>query len=239
MQTIAVTRLVVPPVLPVHPRRPGWRAGASAALVDAAVADLRAGRSPAAAVLALKDLGGYDVPRGIAGAEELDRRLAAALTGLRANAADVTDVDAVDGCANARSAIDADAVVSALLDTLPAAAVLGCPHPGDWVASSVDVVPCALHGYEAGPVDCLRRSVRSFLVDAARLPGHGALSGGAGTLVELVRAAAPTAVTPERHTQAVDADGALHQEPVHDGVLATLWLGVVTVAAWRAYSATR
>lgn len=228
MQTTTVTRTVVGATLPVHPRRAGWRAGAAAALIDAAVADLRAGRSPAATVLALADLGGYDRPRGLAGAEELDRRLAAAPTGVRAVAAAGTDTDA----------LAADVVVGALLDTLPAAAVVGCPHPGEWVASSVDVVPCAIHGHEAGPVDCLRRSVQSYLIDAARLDGQAALPGGAGTLVERVRSDAPTtAALRLLATQADDpTDG---PERVYDVVLATLWLGVVTVAAWRAYSAAR
>ena len=104
--------------LPVHPRRSGWRAGAAAALVAAAVADLRAGRSPAAAVRALADLGGYDRPRGLAGAEELDRRLAA--TDVRTPVADV---------------------VSAFVHTLPASAAVGGPDPGEWVIRSVGEVP--------------------------------------------------------------------------------------------------
>jgi len=237
VQTPTVTpRTVAAATLPVHPRRAGWRAGAAAALVDAAVADLHAGRSPAATVLALADLGGYDRPRGLAGAEELDRRLAVALSGVRALAAAGADTDALNA-----DALAADDVVGALLDTLPAAAVVGCPHPGEWVASSVDVVPCAVHGYEAGPVDCMRRSVRSYLIDAARLDGHGALPGGAGTLVEQVRAAAPTAAAPRLCREQAD-DPTDDPELVYDVVLATLWLGVVTVAAvatWRAYAAAR
>lgn len=142
------------PVLPVHPRRPGWRAGAAAALLEQSVAELRSGRSPRATVEQLLVLGAHDRPAGLAAAAEVDRRLA-----LTAPA----EKDPVD-------------VTEALFARLDDAAVDGCPHPGEWVASSVDVVPCAVHGYEAGPVDCLRRSVRAHL-------------SGSGTLAEAVRTA--------------------------------------------------
>ena len=143
--TVTPADHVLGSTLPVHPRRSGWRAGAAAALVAAAVADLRAGRSPAAAVRALADLGGYDGPRGLAGAEELDRRLAA--TDVRTS---VTDV------------------VSAFVRTLPASAAVGGPDPGEWVARSVGVVP------QPGAAGTVAERVRSS-VGGRSESGHDAV----------------------------------------------------------------
>lgn len=214
--------------LPVHPRRAGWRAGAAAALVASAVSELRAGRSPHRDVRALAQLGGGNLRPGLAAAAELDRRLAAAVTPLmddlllhRACAA--AACGPVDSSALLSEDL-ADVVVGTLFDSLPPHAVTGCPHPGEWVASSVDVVPCAVHGYEDGPVDCLRRSARSHLV-AVVDRAAGVPSWTVGTLGEQVitdRAA---------HRDDLDASSS-------DPVLTALWTGVATLAAWQAHAAT-
>ena len=226
------------PALPVHPRRGGWRAGAASALLSFAVSELQAGRSPQHDVLALARLGGGDLAPGLAAAQELDRRLAAALAHLtddlllhRARSA------AFDGPAAATGLLPeelADVVVGTLFDALPAPAVSGRPHPGEWVASSVDVVPCAVHGYEDGPVDCLRRAVRTQLASVVdRVAGVPA---GTATLAEQVRATpSPT----YEHGDAGDRGPAGRGPGDHDHVLAALWTGVAALAAWQAHAATR
>ena len=217
------------PALPVHPRRGGWRTGAASALLSFAVSELRAGRSPQRDVLALARLGGGDLVPGLAAAQELDRRLAAALAYLtddlllhRARSA------AFDGPSAATALLPeelADVVVATLFDALPEHAVSGRPHPGEWVASSVDVVPCAVHGYEDGPVDCLRRSVRSHLASVVDRVAGVPAPAGAVTVAQAV-AAAPVATGDPRDT----AEG--------DHVLAALWTGVAALAAWQAHAAS-
>lgn len=206
-------------LLPVHPRRPGWRAGAAAALIAFATAELRAGRSPRRDVLALAVLGHGEMDRGVAAAEELDRRITAAVGRLadelvlRRARASVFDAPAPDG-----SLLDddlAEDLLAPLFDQLPATALAGRPHPGEWVASSVDVLPCAVHGYEDDVVDCLRLSVRAHLrQEIDRVAGNGP--------------AGPSLVDQVRDT-GVGADP----------VLTALWTGLAALAAWQAHSATR
>ena len=185
--------------LPVHPRRPGWRAGAAAALVAFAVSELRAGRSPRRDVASLAELGQGEMDRGVAAAQELDRRLAASLA---AAGPVVLDEDQVDE------------VLTHLFGHLDERAVVGRPHPGEWMASSVDVLPCAVHGYEDGPLDCLRLAVRAHLLLEAR---------SADAFVDRVRAAGR-----EQQT-----------EVAGDPVLVALWTGVAVLAAWQGFAASR
>ncbi|WP_380165660.1 hypothetical protein [Jannaschia sp. R86511] len=145
-------------LLPRQHVPPRWRQEALNLLVDTAVAELRAGTSPRRTVRAMAELGaggpGHDA------VAVLDRRLDDTLAAWveRQRRTRLADPDA-DLEQTARE------LVAPLFDGLPVGAVDGCPHPGAWVASSVDEVPCAVHGYERDAADCLRMLVETYLVD--------------------------------------------------------------------------
>jgi hypothetical protein len=214
-------------MLPVHPRRGGWRSGAAQSLVAFAVSELRAGRSPHRDVSALAQLGGGDLPFGLAAAEEIDRRLGSAVAYLSDDLRSQRARSAASGVpATSADLLDdelADHVVGALFDSLQGGAVVGCPHRGEPAATSLDAA-CAPHGDEDGPAACLRRDVRAHLAVVVDRAGTGQASATAGlTVAEQVR---ETAAGPQDDPLAGDA------------VLRSLWTGIAALAAWLAYAAT-
>jgi hypothetical protein len=141
-------------MLPVHPRRGGWRSGAAESLVAFAVSELRAGRSPHRDVSALAQLGGGDLPFGLAAAEEIDRRLGSAVAYLSDDLRVQRARSAAFGVPAVSAALLddelADHVVGALFDSMQGGAVVGCPHGREPAATSVGAA-CAPPATRAGP----------------------------------------------------------------------------------------
>lgn len=144
--------------LPTQHTPPRWRQQAVGLLVDVAVTELSAGVNPRRSIRAM--VGMADAQASPDVTDVLERRLDETLAAWveqqrRAREADPeADLEEI-----------ARALVAPLFDRLPVPALDGCPHPGSWFASSVDELPCSVHGYEADPVDCLRMLVETYLVD--------------------------------------------------------------------------
>ena len=173
---------------------PAWRAAALESLVDAAVADLRADSSPRRSIRAMAEVGASLRELGADSADVLDTRLDRAVAGWAEAQRRLRQVDPDADLEQA-----AAQVAAPLFGRVTASALDGFPHPGPWIASSVDEVPCALHGYEADVLDCLRMQVETHLVDTvdatrARclpVPGQGAAPGlwvGVATLAACLEA---------------------------------------------------
>jgi|GEM_PF-5597768 len=164
--------------LPTQHTPPRWRQEAVARLLDASVTELCAGVNPRRDIRAMADLGAGQPDHDATAVLDLrlDEELAAWVEQQRRARTADPDLD-TEGIARA--------LVAPLFDALPVQALDGRPHPGPWFASSVDELPCALHGYELDVVDCLRMSVETYLVDTvdqavdradarpAPLPGGG------------------------------------------------------------------
>ncbi|MGJ7442207.1 hypothetical protein [Aquipuribacter sp. MA13-6] len=144
--------------LPTQHTPPRWRQQAVGLLVDVAVTELSAGVNPRRSIRAIADLADEQASREVTAVIErrLDESLAAWVEQQRRARAVDPEVDLEEV---------ARALVAPLFDRLPLRALDGCPHPGSWFASSVDELPCAVHGYESDAVDCLRMLVETYLVD--------------------------------------------------------------------------
>lgn len=144
--------------LPTQHTPPRWRQQALGLLVDAAVTELSGGVNPRRSIRGMVGLADARASQDVT--DVIERRLDESLASWveqqrRARLADPeADLEEI-----------ARALVAPFFDHLPVPALDGCPHPGSWFASSVDELPCAVHGYESDAVDCLRMLVETYLVD--------------------------------------------------------------------------
>lgn len=201
----------------------------AASLIDTAVAELRTGRTPRRSIRALAELGTGSRALGQVAAAALDVRLTVAIAAWageyhRARTADT-------GWPVATPIQHSRGLADSLFSNLSLAAVLGCPHPGPWYPSSVDEIPCVVHGEEDDAVDCLRMLVQAHLAEVLDRAGQDrAFPAGEGTLTEQVMAAHGA-----RPTRSTGWSGDLLQAG-EDAVVAALWLGVATLAAWQVHA---
>ncbi len=144
--------------LPTQHTPPRWRQQALGLLVDAAVTELSGAVNPRRSIRAMVGLADARASQDVTAVLErrLDESLAAWVEQQRRARTADPDLDLEE---------IARGLVAPFFDRLPVPALDGCPHPGSWFASSVDELPCAVHGYEADAVDCLRMLVETYLVD--------------------------------------------------------------------------
>ena len=197
-------------------------------LVDAAVAELRSGRTPGRSIRAMAELGHGSRPLGHDAATVLDGQLATAMSGWAADYH--RSRTSGGGWPVTTPVLHSRGIADALFSQLSLAAVLGCPHPGPWYPSSVDEVPCVVHGEEDDAVDCLRMLVQAHLAEVLDRAGHDlAFPTDDGTLTEQVEVAHGSRwPRPPLHPH-------LMRSGEH-AVLAALWLGVATLAAWQEHA---
>ncbi len=213
----------------VHTQHPtGRHLEAGHDLVDAAVAELCTGHTPRRSIRVMAELGTGSRPLGQDAATVLDVRLARALSGWAADYHRSRTVGG--GWPVATPVLHSRGIADALFSQLSLAAVLGCPHPGPWYPSSVDEVPCVVHGEEDDAVDCLRMLVQAHLAETLDRAGRDrALPAGGGTITEQVEVAHGSR----------SPRSPLHPDLMPSGehaAVAALWLGVATLAAWQEHA---